>query len=161
MTTGGVQWADKPEPRRFVQITSVRAGRPLTVIAAGPVVGAYAHYLDGSSRPCLGSPELCELCRIQKRRWKGFLPAYTTTRRKLIVEVTGGCLLHLPALSDASIRGHWILLTRSNQRPNSPLFANIVVERDRDLVVDSYDPRPSILNMWGVSADGTPPPPAS
>lgn len=157
MGKGKVQWQDQPEPLRFVPIISVRVGTPFRGYLAGPVCGVRAHFLDGSSSPCLATDaEPCRLCRIQPSRWKGFLPTETTTGAKRIVEVTPGVMRTNLWLLNPWPAGCRIELTRRGPTNTSPLIFIRELSLPPRSEIASFDPKPSILNMWRLGPDGSP-----
>lgn len=157
MGKGTLQWQDQPEPQKFVPIISVRLGTPFRGHLAGPVCGVLAHFLDGSSSPCLATDAVpCRLCQIQPNRWKGFIPAETLTGARRIVEITPGVMRKNPWLLKPSPIGCRIELTRRGPTNTSPLiFVRELSLPPRDGIVP-FDPRPSILNMWRLGPDGSP-----
>lgn len=153
MVKGVIQWQDAPSPRRFPQIRSVKTGENLVVLLAGPCVGVLSHFWDGQSRPCLGANCPCRIEARSPARWKGFLPTYTTTRRRLIVEITSGLASAWPQLLTQGPKGQWIRLFRKGPNPNSPLLACIDPSREPDASAPWYDVRPAVLHMWGYDPD--------
>lgn len=154
-----VRWSDRPEPRRHVPIVTVRVGCPLTVCVAGPLLGVYAHYLDGSSVPCQPSDAMsqCPLCKNQKPRWKGFLPCQLPSEARRIVEITEGCYHSLSAQRIALSMGTWLRFHRKGPSPNSPLLVVQDLVRGQPGRLSSFDARESVEHMWGLNkADSCP-----
>lgn len=157
MGKGNLVWENQPPIQRFVPIMTVRVGQPFRGFLAGPVCGVRAHFLDGSSSPCLGGPDApCPLCKVQPSRWKGFLPAETLTGARRIVEITPSIARRNPWLQAPSPKGCRIELIRKGPLNNSPLiFVRELSHEPRSAIVE-FDPKPSILNMWGLLPEGHP-----
>jgi len=151
---GELRWSTAPKPRLHVPIVTVRVGRPMSVVVSGPLLGVYAHFLDGSSVPCRGSDVApCPICKHQKSRWKGFLPCRITTGAKRIVEITEGAYQALVLLKMESLLGQWLRLTRQGPNPNSPLLLCHEISRDPVREIQPYDAKSSVLHMWGLDMD--------
>jgi len=153
---GELRWSSAPKPRLHVPIVSVRVGKPLTVLVSGPLLGVYAHFLDGSSVPCRErDAKPCEICKVQKSRWKGFLPCRTVSGAKRIVEITEGAYQAIASLGLADLLGQWLRLIRQGPNPNSPLLVSHDLCRDPNPGIPRYDAKSSVLHMWGLDRDSS------
>lgn len=150
MTIPPINWANQP-PRRPTQVYSVPAGQTVRVIAAGPVCGVLTHWDGEKSIPCtcqVGATN--QLCDVQAPTWRGYLPAYWSNGRRVIVEVTFGAQHHTPALLKEEITGKWVKFWRSGGKKNGAVFAEVLEDLHRALNILPYDPKPRLLEMWGL-----------
>lgn len=148
---GELRWSLAPEARLCVPIVSVRIGKPITVLVSGPLLGVYAHFLDGSSVPCRASDvSPCPICKHQKARWKGFLPSRLTSGAKRIVEITEGAYRAIVSLGLDPLQGQWLRLIRQGPNPNSPLLVSHEFSRSHSPEIQPFDAKPSVLHMWGL-----------
>lgn len=145
-----IRWAETPPPRDWVAILSPKLNKTLQVVLAGPVVGVWTHWSreTGQSMPC--QADTCVLCCKQKPRWKGFAPAYLRNGRKVVVEVTQGCLQQHPDLQDGSLIGWEVRFERRGQRPNSSVYLVKLASVEPPEKVPWFDPKPHLLRMWGM-----------
>lgn len=146
-----IRWDDLPPRVQMVQIMSAKKGRPLVVLAAGPVIGVYTHFIDGRSVPCQCDEGTCQKTVGQAPRWKGFLPAYLPNGRKVGVEVTIGSVRQLPLLVTGELTGRWVRFQRSGEKSNGPLYVEVIPERDEVPSTPSFDLKATLLAMWGIS----------
>jgi hypothetical protein len=145
-----IRWAHTPPPRDWVSILSPKLNRSCQVVLAGPVVGVWTHWSSttGQSMPCQEGG--CVLCSTQKPRWKGFAPAYLRSGRKVVVEVTHGCLQQNPGLLDGSLVGWEVRFERRGPRPNASVYLVPLAPISEPEKVVAFDPRPHLLRMWGL-----------
>ena len=85
---------------------------------------------------------------MQRARWKGYLPAYYPTSKKVIVEVTLGAVRNVAELLRADIVGHWVKFSRPGERNNSAVFCELLLDLHKCLNVVPYDPTPALYRMW-------------
>lgn len=101
------------------------------------VVGVLTHwqtpcadYPKGSSRPCTARTQAgCPCCARQQPRWRGYLGVRTCSRHQMrLAEVTDWAAQREPRLdplSEQSIRGLCISLSRDGSRKQSPLHVRL------------------------------------
>lgn len=149
MNVNDVRWDDEPPPLPPIQVLSVRAGKPLTVVAAGRAVGVWYHWEDGHAIPCSRQECGCELCQLQRARWKAFMPAFLASGRRVALEITRGCALSVPILRTPAIAGRTVRFERRGTQVNSPLMAT-VLEHCEDRPAAWFDVRPAVAAAWGL-----------
>jgi len=153
MKRSDINWSQEPPDESWTPIVSVKRQQTLRVIAAGPLRGVKTHWIDGRSMPCVCKSPREGLCRSQRARWKGYLPAVYPNGRKVIVEVTLGAVRNVPELLRTELTGHWIKFTRPGDRNNAAVFCELLSELAKAINVTPFDPTPSLLAMWELPQD--------
>lgn len=150
MTNDGINWAPQP-PKRSVQVFSVAPGQTVRVISAGPVCGVLTHWDGEKSIPCKCQVQTTgRICDVQAPTWKGYMPCYWPNGRRVIVEVTLGAINHTPALMKEEVTGMWVKFSRKGPKKNGAVYAEVLEDLRKALNLVPYDPRPRLLEMWGL-----------
>lgn len=128
----GVQWADAPDSGRTVMyhIYAPKPGRDVNLVILGETLhGAYTHWIDKRTRPCMGTKENCEGCQLGiDKRWKGYLACWDRGKGRLVLaEVTREAYLRCPQFEvwKGQLRGKTLKLQRNGESRNSRVTATV------------------------------------
>lgn len=156
-TVGGIMWDDDGPDRtlEFIPIISPRPHQKLAVvITSDSWTGAYTHFYNQRTHPCLGEAPLCEGCsRRFARRWKAYLCAIMVPGgRRVIVELTVGALDSCPALRHdrGALRGKKLNLWRRGDARNAPVMASLETLKGLEGLPPAFDLMESLCRVWGV-----------
>lgn len=146
-----INWSPKP-PKPRIQVYSVPPGQTVRVIAAGPVRGVLTHWSEErkESLPCDCPDDRHEPWQGQVPVWRGYMPAYWTNGRRVIMEVTLGAVQNLPELLQRELTGLWIKFRRTEGKKTGAVYCEILEELRRGVNTIPYDPTDRLLEMWGL-----------
>lgn len=153
----GIGWSDRPDTEKpiHIPIWSPKHLQPVrAIILSESVVGVYTHYIDGRTRPCMGTVRTCGGCAAgMSRRWKGYLGCIVPVNgKRVLVEVTTEAVRGCPMLltSKVNLRGSTIELRRTAEAKNSPVRATIGSGRAGHELPETFDVRQQLCVIWGV-----------
>jgi len=154
---GGILWDNEAPSKQhqFIPIISPRPhSRTVCVITSDTWIGAYTHFYDNRTRPCLDLVEHCEGCqRKQAKRWKAYLCGILVpSHRQVIIEITLGALDSCPALrfDKGQLRGKKITLIRNGSARNAPVCVQLETLRGLENLPQPFDLMESLCRVWGV-----------
>lgn len=151
-----IAWTNELPAHKYITVVAVGLNSISEIIAAGPVVAVYTHWIDGESRPCMSVGVPCPWCepppgvKRQARRWKGYMPAYTLRGRPVVHEVTAGAMRAVPEMAMPVIMGRRLTFTRRGVKRQSRVAVELRDDPARQGVV-GFDVKPIILRMWGLA----------
>lgn len=148
---------DKDEVKWQVQMLRLQPGAKfLGVITGHKVLGAYTHYWQRTTMPCIGRGNGCLPCEVGCGwRWNGYLDVVEPSGgRMFVATVTRGAYLSCPEAADEnlSLRGRYVTLERVGSRPNSPLRMQLGKASGRHDIRDPLDLESFLLRLWGLRA---------
>lgn len=149
-------YADRPQADRrpFYPIWSPTPDREIhVVLVSQSLLGVFTHWIDGRTRPCLGSREECVGCDLKlPRRWKCFLGAFNPASGRLgILEVTQEAFLRCRQLNEDSgkLRGLTVRLIRTGLAKNARVTALVGARVTAGATVPpSFDVKAALERVW-------------
>jgi hypothetical protein len=121
------------------------------VLLSNDICGVFLHWLGDRSFPCLG--DACELDHgAEAPRWYGYaplvVPNFSVPTLVGVSPQAAGQLEYLDGVYNGT-RGLAVRFTRKSSL-RSRVLVEVVDERKRVSIPPPFDPRPYLLEMWGL-----------